>query len=299
MKPPISALDLNLLEAGATLERTMTLAELGQLIKEHKLVVEVDSPDGFVPVTHFLHHGTRPCVRLTFDTNQTLECSIDHKLEVEGPDEVNDEHTVFEGGRYWLEAQWFQRNYRAKADCGKHFVSVLELEHVGDREVADLSIDHEASKGAHRFYVNGVSVHNCVNCGACDTIAEVKHVTTTPYKETGATDYWRIANVVRDNLTAQKLLVEARVKGGRHAAVQPRWLKYAITSALLRASDGELVEPNIQERFNDSRQGYRIKQDGFKSLISGSFLAEFQFSAMRRVRRHEDGTRGSLAHTRA
>jgi hypothetical protein len=81
---------------------------------------------------------------------------------------------------------------------------------------------------------------------------QVKHVTTTPHKEVGATDYWRISNVVRDNLTAQKLLVEARIRSGPHSAVQPRWLKYAITSALLRASDGELVEPNIHERFDHS-----------------------------------------------
>ena len=191
--------------------------------------------------------------------------------------------------RAWIEAQWVSYGDNILGDCG-HPVCVLELDHIGEQEVFDLAIDHEASKGAHRFYASLVSVHNCVACGACDTITEVKHVTTTPYKETGATDYWRISNVVRDNQTAYKLLVEARIKPGRHSAVQPRWLKFALTSALLRASDGDLVEPNIQERFNHSRQGYRIKQDDFKSLISGSFLAEFQFSGMRRVRRHQDGT---------
>ena len=300
-------IDKDLLAAGATIERTLTLAELRRLIQDNPdLMVEVDLPDGFVPVTDFLHHGTRPCVRLTLSNGQTLECSIDHKLELpfgatlRTPEEGtvgNVDKITEEGGRCWLEAQWLSRGDHVKGECG-HLVSVLELEHIGTQEVFDLSISHEASKGAHRFFANGVSVHNCVNCGACDTIAEVKHVTTTPYKETGATDYWRLSNVVRDNLTAQKLLVEARIKGGQHAAVQPRWLKYAITSALLRASDGELVEPNIHERFSHSRQGYRIKQEGFKSLISGCFLAEFQFSAMRRVRRREDGTPISNPRTR-
>jgi hypothetical protein len=324
-------LDRNLIDSGATIERTLTLRELGEILKEHRdLVVEVDSPDGFVKVSEFLHQGTRPCVRVTFDNGQTLGCSIDHRLEVATDAAVNlDPHplqitnldkvtwegepqTITEidarylvdpsltpeppkqrqshrGMRAWIEAQWVSYGDNLLADCG-HPVCVLELEHIGTQEVFDLSIDHEASRGAHRFYANGLSVHNCVACGACDTITEVKHVTTTPYKETGATDYWRISNVVRDNQTAYKLLVEARIKPGRHSAVQPRWLKFALTSALLRASDGELVEPNIHERFSHSRQGYRIKQHDFKSLISGSFLAEFQFSGMRRVRRHHDGT---------
>ena len=76
-------LDRNLLDSGATIERTLTLAELGEILKENPdLVVAVDSPDGFVKVTEFLHHGTRPCVKVTFDNGRALECSIDHKIEV-------------------------------------------------------------------------------------------------------------------------------------------------------------------------------------------------------------------------
>ena len=84
------SLDRELLANGATLERTMTLAELGEILRENPdLVVEVDSPDGFVKVTEFLHHGTRPCVRVTFDNGQTLECSIDQRLEVATDAAVN------------------------------------------------------------------------------------------------------------------------------------------------------------------------------------------------------------------
>ena len=65
------SLDTEALASGATIECTLTLAELGEILKANSdLVVEVDSPDGFVKVTEFLHHGTRPCVRLTFDNGR-------------------------------------------------------------------------------------------------------------------------------------------------------------------------------------------------------------------------------------
>lgn len=124
------------------------------------------------------------------------------------------------------------------------------------------------------------ALSKCVNCGACDTVAEVKHVTTTPYKETGENSMHKLLAVQRDNEIFQKLLIEVRIKPGPYAALQPRWLRFAITRAILKASNGELVEPNVQERFSHSRQFYRIHQDSFKSILSGSFIAELSFNSL-------------------
>lgn len=266
-----------------TFERELTLDQLQDLVKSGQYKVEVDSPDGFVPVTHFLHHGFRPCVKLTLETHgqfSTIECSIDHKIEVHDFSHVsNADKLTQEQDLLWIEAQWLSPGDQIRADCG-HTTIVRALEHTGTKEVFDLTVDHAASHGHHRFYADGVSVHNCVNCGACDTIAEVKHVTTTPYKETGENSMHKLQAVQRDNEVFQKLLVEVRIKPGPYSAIQPRWLRFAITRAILKASDGELVEPNIQERFSHSRQFYRIHQDSFKSMLSGSFIAELSFNSL-------------------
>lgn len=124
------------------------------------------------------------------------------------------------------------------------------------------------------------ALSKCVNCGACDTITEVKHITTTPYKETGENSLHKITSVTRDNEVFQKLLVEVRIDEGVYAAMTPRWLKYAITRAILKSSpDLELVEPLLPERFSHSRQYYRLHQDSFKSILSGSFIAELCFNS--------------------
>lgn len=120
----------------------------------------------------------------------------------------------------------------------------------------------------------------CVNCGACDSIQEVKAITSSALKEVGKTHFHLISSVVRDNEPHQKLLFEVRIERGKYGAIPTRWFKYALTRAVLRASDGILIEPNISERFIHSRQGYRLKQDNFKSILSGSLLIEMSFNSL-------------------
>lgn len=130
-------LDRNLIDSGATIERTLTLRELGEILKENPdLVVEVDSPDGFVKVTAFRHHGTRPCVRVTFDNGQALECSIDHHLELynaslgvgtSGPMVTNPDKIIYKGQSWWIEAQWVSAGDHLRGDCG-HAVVVTDLD---------------------------------------------------------------------------------------------------------------------------------------------------------------------------
>lgn len=260
-------------------EVELTLYELQEIMKSRPVSIEIESPDGFVPVTEFLHHGWRPCLALRLSNQQKLECSLDHRIEIEGPDSVvNRDLVTQEQDLYWIEAQHLRIGDFVVSSC-QHPVEVLETTLSGTKEVFDLTIDHHASNGHHRFYADGVSVHNCVNCGICNTVQEVKSITTSPYKETGATDMHKLLAVQRDSEVFQKLLVEIRINPGPTSAIQPRWLRFAITRALLKASDGELVEPNIQERFSHSRQHYRIHQDSFKSLLSGSFIAEFCFNS--------------------
>lgn len=270
--------------------RTLNLRELGALIQAGEHHVTVKTPDGWMPVTHFIHHGYRPCVRITFHPSKTtLDCSIDHKIEVD-PQDVspdNEDVTVDAQGVYWVEARQLRHGQIVKADCG-HKEQVRSIEEIGIQEVFDISVDHAASKGHHRFYANGIVTHNCVNCGACDSFMDVKAITKSDGKETGAKDFWRIKDVVRDSDAHQKLLIEVRVQPGQYAAIPTKWFRYAVGRAILRASDGlsrpterfELVEPFISQRYMHSRQGYRLKSDTFKDMLGGSLLIVFEYNSL-------------------
>jgi hypothetical protein len=267
--------------------RKISLRELEQLVAAGGIHIKVRTPDSWLPATHFLHHGMRPCVRVEFSDGTTLECSIDHKIEIDPLQVLRDESICDEHGVWWVEAQYLSRGQPVKADCG-HIVTVRGVVEIGVKEVYDLSIDHDASQGHHRFYANGISTHNCVNCGACDSFLDVKAITKSDGKETGENDFWRIKDVVRDSDPHQKLLIEVRVAPGRYAAIPTRWFRYSVGRALLRASDGlskpnerfELVEPFISQRFFHSRQGYRLKSDTFKDMLGGSLLIVFDYNSL-------------------
>lgn len=130
-------------------------------------------------------------------------------------------------------------------------------------------------------YCHADALGHCHNCGTCETVEEIKHITQFPggVKETGVTSFGKILDVVRDDVPRQKLLLEVRIDKGRYGAMSPNWLRFAITRAVLKASKGRLTEANLHERFAHTRQGFKIKQEYFKSIIAGSFIFEMNFNS--------------------
>ena len=122
----------------------------------------------------------------------------------------------------------------------------------------------------------------CTNCGACDTADEMRDITRGGEPELGKDHYQKILDNRRDIATYHKLLAEVRVGSGPYSAIRPNWFRGAVNRAVLRASEAELVEPFIYERFVHSRQHYHASDDAFKSLLSGSFLMEMCFNKQAR-----------------
>lgn len=131
-------------------------------------------------------------------------------------------------------------------------------------------------------YCHSDALGHCHNCGTCNTVSEIKHITMVPggVKETGERDFGKLSGVVRDDVVRWKLLLEVRVGRGRYGAMTSSWLRYAITRAVLKASGGVLTEGNIHERYAHTRQGFKIRHEYFKSILSGSFIFEMNFNSL-------------------
>jgi len=276
-------------------EIEISLDELKDTLQSRgDLVVEVDSPDGFVMVNEFVYHGLRPCVRVGFSDGSEIECSIDHWINILSED------GIFSQGLYWREAQDLRVGEEVIADCG-HPVNVSSIEKTGLKSVFDLVVDHKSSNGHHRFYADGKSVHNCLQCGECTTVEEVRSITnlstiaspsipgSVTTKELGSTHLSKITSVKRDNEPVVKMIVEARIDPGKYSAMTIKWLMIAITRAVMKAGDSfprelnpkgiafPLVESCL-ERSIHSRQGWHVRPEDFISLVSGSFIMELPFN---------------------
>jgi hypothetical protein len=290
----------------------VSLDELQVIIQSRDdLVIEVDSPDGFVLVNEFVYHGIRPCVRVTLSDCSEIECSIDHWINIPLLD------GIFSQGLYWREAQELRIGEEVISECG-HMLNVISIVKTGIKSVFDLVVDHKSSVGHHRFYADGKSVHNCNACGECTTVEEVRSITSlstiaspsipgsVTTKELGSSHLSKITSVKRDNDPFTKMLVEARIESGKYGAMTIKWLMIAMTRAIMKAGDTfpahlnpegttfSLVEPCIGERSIHSRQGWKVRPDDFISLVSGSFIIELSFN--RSFPFTEEHRRHLLAH---
>lgn len=120
------------------IEKTVKIKDLEKLLETHE--VQIDSPDGFVPVTSFIDKGEWDEYVLTLVDGRTVSVNEDH---------------LFETNSGWKSAKSLLGSAEVfLTDVGYLLGSVS----ISGRKIpiVDLNIDHENS----RYYANGVSSHN-------------------------------------------------------------------------------------------------------------------------------------------
>jgi len=127
-------------------EREISIGEVRSLL-EQGFEVEVDSPDGFVPVSMFVDKGVWDEYVLTLDDSNQVR--------------VNENH-LFETDRGWKYAKDIWREQTAVGYKPYQYVCVDGwrggvVKRTGNKiPIVDIQVDHEN----HRYYTNGVSSHN-------------------------------------------------------------------------------------------------------------------------------------------
>lgn len=119
-------------------EETMTIRQLQKLYKENPNI-EIETPDGWVALKEIIDNGTAPTFSITLQNGFNIECTEEHKIDTDkGMFKLKDLHPY------------------ANIITDKGLSKVHSIQFLGNQAVCDIEVDHPN----HRFYGNGISVHN-------------------------------------------------------------------------------------------------------------------------------------------
>jgi len=119
------------------IEKETTIAEIKTLL-DNGYEVEVDSPDGYVPVNFFINKGMYDEYVLKVDDG----CNADH---------------LFETSFGWMKASHLYEKYKTNHFITKNGYKLGSVFKTGNQiPIVDINVNHPN----HRYYTNGVSSHN-------------------------------------------------------------------------------------------------------------------------------------------
>ena len=123
------------------IEKETSIAEIKTLL-DNGYEVEVDSPDGYVPVNFFINKGMYDEYVLKVDGCDPVKCNADH---------------LFETSFGWMKASHLYEKYKTNhfiTKNGYKLGSVFKTEN--QIPIVDINVNHPN----HRYYTNEVSSHN-------------------------------------------------------------------------------------------------------------------------------------------
>ena len=123
------------------IEKETSIAEIKTLL-DNGYEIEVDSPDGYVPVNFFINKGMYDEYVLKIDGHEPVKCNADH---------------LFQTSLGWMKASHLYEKYQIMhflTENGYKIGSVLKTEN--QIPIVDINVNHPN----HRYYTNGVSSHN-------------------------------------------------------------------------------------------------------------------------------------------
>ena len=123
------------------IEKETSIAEIKTLL-DNGYEVEVDSPDGYVPVNFFINKGMYEEYILKVDGLEPIKCNADH---------------LFETSVGWMKASHIFNKYKIMhflTKDGYKLGSVFKTEN--QIPIVDINVNHQN----HRYYTNDVSSHN-------------------------------------------------------------------------------------------------------------------------------------------
>jgi len=123
------------------IEKETTIAEIKTLL-DNGYEVEVDSPDGYVPVNFFINKGMYDEYVLKVDDGEPVRCNADH---------------LFETSFGWMKASHLYEKYKTNHFITKNGYKLGSVFKTGNQiPIVDINVNHPN----HRYYTNGVSSHN-------------------------------------------------------------------------------------------------------------------------------------------
>jgi hypothetical protein len=124
-------------------EKTIKIKEIKDLLNEGYLI-EVDSPDGFVPVSAFVDKGMWEEYVLLLNSGKVIRVNANHLFE------------TIDGWQYAKDLVLKKQQYLT--EDGYDIGVVLKTGNA--IPIVDIQVEHEN----HRYYTDGVSSHN-TGCG--------------------------------------------------------------------------------------------------------------------------------------
>jgi hypothetical protein len=123
------------------IEKETSIAEIKTLL-DNGYEVEVDSPDGYVPVNFFINKGMYDEYVLKVDGCDPVRCNADH---------------LFETSFGWMKASHLYKKYQTNHFITKNGYKLGSVFKTGNQiPIVDINVNHSN----HRYYTNEVSSHN-------------------------------------------------------------------------------------------------------------------------------------------
>ena len=123
------------------IEKETSIAEIKTLL-DNGYEVEVDSPDGYVPVNFFINKGMYDEYVLKVDGCDPVKCNADH---------------LFETSFGWMKASHLYEKYKTNHFITKNGYKLGSVFKTGNQiPIVDINVNHPN----HRYYTNEVSSHN-------------------------------------------------------------------------------------------------------------------------------------------
>jgi len=123
------------------IEKETSIAEIKTLL-DNGYEVEVDSPDGYVPVNFFINKGMYDEYVLKVDGYEPIKCNADH---------------LFETSFGWMKASDLYEKYKIMHFLTRDGYKLGSVFKTGNQiPIVDINVNHPN----HRYYTDGVSSHN-------------------------------------------------------------------------------------------------------------------------------------------
>ena len=124
------------------IEKETTIAEIETLL-DNGYEIEVDSPDGYVPVNFFINKGMYDEYVLRINgIDELIRCNADH---------------LFQTSLGWMSASHLYKKYKIMHFLTESGYKLGSVSKTGNQiPIVDINVNHPN----HRYYTNGVSSHN-------------------------------------------------------------------------------------------------------------------------------------------
>jgi len=121
--------------------KEVTVKELNELYNSGKFNIEIDTPDGFQPVTNWFNKGILPMVQIETESGLITNCAVNHLLQLDTGEWIP-------AGQLTVGQQLLTVN--SPSD------EVTQVQDSDDEKCFDFTVDHFN----HRYWGDGFSSHN-------------------------------------------------------------------------------------------------------------------------------------------